>query len=65
VDVLKDALYRGEWWAPFRTTELRRTVALALRQIGSTEALQVLQDAEMRGPRGVRAAVRAASAPHS
>ena len=24
VDLLKDALYTGEWWAPFRTAELRR-----------------------------------------
>lgn len=63
VGVLTDALYRSEWWAPFRTAELRRAVASALHQIGSPEALQVLQEAEARGPRGVRAAVRA-SAPH-
>ena len=36
VDLLKDALYSGEWWAPFRTAEVRRTVATALREIGST-----------------------------
>ena len=40
VDLLKDALYAGEWWAPFRTAELRRTVATALRQIGTPEAEQ-------------------------
>ena len=60
VDLLKDALYAGEWWAPFRTAELRRTVATALRQIGTPEAQQALQDAANSGPRGVRAAVRAA-----
>jgi hypothetical protein len=59
VDLLKDALYAGEWWAPWRTAELRRTVATALRQIGTSEAVSVLQEAEHSGPRGVRAAVRA------
>ena len=59
VDLLKDALYAGEWWAPWRTAELRRTVAAALRQIGTAEAQRVLQNAEHSGPRGVRAAVRA------
>ena len=59
VDVLKEALYSGEWWAPFRTAELRRTVAAALRQIGTPEARRVLDDAVHSGPRGVRAAIRA------
>jgi HEAT repeat protein/PBS lyase HEAT-like repeat-containing protein len=59
VELLKDALYAGEWWAPWRTAELRRTVATALRQIGTPEAEAVLQEAEHSGPRGVRAAVRA------
>jgi hypothetical protein len=62
VDLLKEALYSGEWWAPFRTGELRRTVAAALRQIGSPQATQVLEEAAERGPRGVRAAVRASHA---
>ena len=59
VDLLKDALYAGEWWAPFRTAELRRTVAKALQQIGTPEAQHVLQAGADSGPRGVRAAVRA------
>lgn len=59
VDLLKEALYSGEWWAPFRTAELRTTVAKALRQIGTPEALRVLQDGANSGPRGVRAAIRA------
>jgi hypothetical protein len=58
VHLLKDALYAGEWWAPFRTAELRRTVATALRQIGTADAQRVLQDAANSGPRGVRAAAR-------
>ncbi len=59
VDLLKDALYGGEWWAPFRTAELRRTVAKALQQIGTPEAQHVLQAGADSGPRGVRAAIRA------
>ncbi len=59
VDLLKDALYAGEWWAPWRTSEVRRTVAAALCQIGTPEAEAVLHEAEHAGPRGVRAAVRA------
>jgi HEAT repeat protein len=58
VDLLKEALYAGEWWAPFRTAELRRTAATALRQIGTPDALSVLQTAADSGPRGVRAAIR-------
>ena len=59
VDLLKEALYSGEWWAPFRTAELRKTVAKALRQIGTPEAERVLEDGANSGPRGVRAAIRA------
>jgi HEAT repeat protein len=62
VDLLKEALYAGEWWAPFRTAELRRTAATALRQIGTAEAQRVLQDAADSGPRSVRAAIRAVQA---
>lgn len=59
VDVLKDVLYGGQWWAPFRTAELRRAAAAALQQIGTSDAQRVLQDASDSGPRGVRAAIRA------
>jgi len=59
IELLKEALYRGEWWAPFRTAKLRTTVAAALRRIGTPQALSVLQQAAERGPRGVRAAARA------
>jgi HEAT repeat protein len=59
VDLLKEALYSGQWWAPFRTAELRRAVAAALRQIGTAEAQDVLENASHSGPRGVRAAIRA------
>jgi hypothetical protein len=59
IDVLKEALYSGEWWAPIRTAELRRAVAAALRQIGTADATRVLDDAASSGSRGVRSAVRA------
>jgi hypothetical protein len=59
VDLLKEALYAGDWWAPFRTAEVRRRVAAALRQIGTANALRVLDDAASSGPRGVRAALKA------
>jgi HEAT repeat protein len=62
VDLLKEALYAGDFWSPFRTAEARRTVASALRQIGTATALRVLEDAASSGPRGVRAAVKAAHA---
>jgi HEAT repeats/PBS lyase HEAT-like repeat len=58
VELLKEALYSGEWWAPLRTSELRRTAATALHQIGTANAQRVLQDAIARGPRGVRSAAR-------
>ena len=59
VDILKEALYSGQWWSPFRTAELRRAVAAALKQIGTSEAQRVLEDALQAGSRGVRAAIRA------
>jgi HEAT repeat protein len=59
IDLLKNALYQGQWWAPFRTARLRSTVATALQRIGTPAALTVLEEAATRGPRGVRAAARA------
>lgn len=59
IDLLKEVLYRGEWWSPRRTAKLRGTVAQALRKIGTPAAIQALQHAAENGPRGVRAAARA------
>ena len=56
---LKEALYRGEWWAPRRNTVLRTAAAEALARIGTPEAQAVLDDAASSGPRGVRTVVRA------
>jgi hypothetical protein len=58
VDTLREGLYRGEWWAPFRTAALRAATARALRQVGTDRAMDVLREAAERGPRGVRAAAR-------
>lgn len=59
VEPLREALYRGEWWAPRRTAELRAAAADALARIGSTEALGVLETAAESGSRGVRSVARA------
>jgi HEAT repeat protein len=62
LQALAGALYRGEWWAPVRTRRLRAVAARALRTIGSSEAIAVLEGAATHGGRGVRAAARAALA---
>jgi hypothetical protein len=62
IPALKEALYRGEWWAPRRTAMLRRAAAIALSRIGTTEALDVLADAARSGSRGVRTAARLTTA---
>jgi len=59
IDPLRDALYKGEWWAPRRTSALRNAAATALARIGTPEALSVLDDAAAQGSRGVRSAARA------
>jgi hypothetical protein len=55
---LRDALYEGEWWAPFRTASLRKSVAAALRRAGTPEAESLLRQAADSGPRGVRTAAQ-------
>jgi hypothetical protein len=58
VPALKEALYRGEWWAPRRTTTLRNAAAAALARIGSPAAVDVLEEAASSGPRSVRSIAR-------
>jgi HEAT repeat protein len=58
VPPLKEALYKGEWWAPRRTASLRSAAALALSRIGTPEAHTALEEAAAIGPRGTRAAAR-------
>lgn len=55
---LRAALYRGDWWAPFRTAALRNAAASALRRIGSPATLGILEEAARTGSRGVRKAAR-------
>ena len=56
--ILRTVLYRGEWWAPYRTAALRRAAATALRRIGTPETLSILDEAARTGSRGVRQAAR-------
>jgi len=58
VKPLKEALYRGEWWAPRRNALLRSAAAAALARIGTGEARAVLEEAVASGPRSLRAVVR-------
>lgn len=59
VEALKEALERGDVWAPFRTRRTRAAAAQALRRIGTPAAVDALREASSRGARGVRAAARA------
>ena len=56
---LSDALRKGEWWAPRRTSALRHAAAAALARIGTPDAITALEDAIAGGTRGVRSAARA------
>lgn len=56
---LKAALYKGEWWAPRRTSLLRGAAAAALARIGTPEAIGILEQAIAGGSRGIRNAARA------
>jgi hypothetical protein len=58
IAALKDALYRGDWWAPRRTAILRSAVATALARIGTDEAFEVLEEAAGSRKRSVRKAVK-------
>jgi HEAT repeats/PBS lyase HEAT-like repeat len=55
---LRGALYKGEWWAPRRTSVLRGAAAAALARIGTPEAFGVLEEAVARGSRRIRSAAR-------
>jgi hypothetical protein len=58
IEPLKESLYRGEWWAPRRTSTIRTAAATALARIGTPEAIAALDEAAVSRQRGVRAAVR-------
>lgn len=56
---LRNALYSGDWWAPFRTSAVRQAAAASLRRIGGPEAAAVLEEAAASANRGVRRIARA------
>ena len=56
---LRMVLYRGQWWAPFRTAALRKAAAAALRRIGTPATLGILDEAAKTGSRRVRTVARA------
>jgi HEAT repeat protein len=53
VEMLQELLYRGEWWAPLRTSRIR---AAAARALHAAAADAVLEEASTTGSRGVRRA---------
>ena len=59
IQPLSEALRKGEWWAPRRTSALRHAAAAALARIGTPEAITALEEAVAGGTRGVRSAARA------
>ncbi|HZP48222.1 MAG TPA: HEAT repeat domain-containing protein [Vicinamibacterales bacterium] len=59
IEPLKEALHKGEWWAPRRTAMLRGAAAAALARIGTPDAVGALEEAVAGGTRGVRHAARA------
>ena len=63
IPALKTALYRGEWWAPRRSAALRRAAAGALARIGTPDALDVLDEALLKGGRGIRTVQRGPPVP--
>jgi HEAT repeat protein len=60
VEPLTAALYRGEWWAPRRTAQLRAAAASALARIGTPSAIEALRKAAASPSRGIRAVARPA-----
>jgi len=62
VEALGFAIGAGEWWAPRRTSALKRRAAMALRRIGSAEAIQELRRATEHASFFTRRAAKAALA---
>ena len=60
VEALGFAIGEGEWWAPRRTSELKRRAAAALRRIGSDDAIQTLRRATTHVSYFTRRAAKAA-----
>ena len=54
IAALSEVLRKGEWWAPFRTREVRTEAAAALAQMKAPEAHEALRDAAENGTLGVK-----------
>src|SRR4029453_11981638 len=54
IRALQQVLLRGTWWTPFRTAAQRQAAAVALRRLGTPEALAVLKAAVTSAGRSVR-----------
>jgi len=57
IQVLREVLYAGRWWAPIRTAAIRTAAAAALHRLATPDALAILRQAASGGSRGVRKAV--------
>jgi len=62
VTMLKDILYRGEWWARGRTARLRSAAARALRSMATASADRTLEEAASSAPGSVKKIAKAALA---
>ena len=58
--VLKEILYRGEWWARARNARIRTVAARALRSMGTEAADRVLEEAATSAPGAVKKIAKAA-----
>jgi HEAT repeat protein len=58
VEALKQALSKGQWWAPWRWREVWNEAAASLVRMNTAEALQALGEAASRGPLGARRVAR-------
>jgi len=54
IRALQQVLLRGNWWTPFRTATQRQAAAVALRRLGTPEAVAVLEAAVTSAGRSVR-----------
>jgi hypothetical protein len=59
IRALQQVLLRGNLWTPFRTAAQRHAAAVALRRLGTPEALAMLEAAVTSGGRRVRKIARA------
>lgn len=58
VPALRQALDRGDWWSPRKTSTLRTSAASALAKIGTDDAIAALEEAAHSAQRGVRHAAQ-------